>query len=277
MAGARDLEGTAVLRSAELRCGGGAAGKLSFYRPGATQSAHAHALPSLSLVVSGRIRESVGRSDACVPHGAICIKPEGVRHSDAYGPEGAMILSVSVEDPELWDRSFGSERWHWSSPEPRRLAELLALFRRWSGGEDKGGALVELIALAQPQRPRTGLAPKWLREVRERLDEGSDATLGKLAVEAGVHPVYLSRAFAAWYRTSPSSYRLRRKASAAVALALGGGMKAADVALESGFADQSHMCRSVRKSTEHSLSELLALLPPPPSVRETIVAPGPRC
>jgi AraC family transcriptional regulator len=104
-----------------------------------------------------------------------------------------------------------------------------------------------------------GAPPGWLRQLAEKLMEEPRTSIQSLASEAGVHPVYLARAFRRWYGVPPSEYRLRVRTSRGLASALFCQRGAAEAAHSAGFADQSHMCRSIRSSTGVTLSRLRAL------------------
>jgi AraC family transcriptional regulator len=71
-------------------------------------------------------------------------------------------------------------------------------------------------------------------------------TLAGAAAAGGVHPAHLAREFRVHYRTSVGSYvRGLRLAWAAQRLA-GTNDPIADIAVEAGFADQSHFTRAFR-------------------------------
>jgi AraC family transcriptional regulator len=196
-------------------------------------------------------------NEACIREGGLCVKPEGVRHSNVYGTEGATILSIVVSNATLWETVAPRHGWAWSSPDPRRLSALLRLSRLSGGAAEV--LLLELLSLVANNERRRGIPPLWLRRARERLDDEPDVGLVDLALHADVHPVHLSRSFASWYGATPSIYRARRKTSLAISMALNGRLEGCGVAHDAGFADQSHMLRSVKKFTGHKLSELRAL------------------
>jgi AraC family transcriptional regulator len=182
-----------------------------------------------------------------------------VRHSDCYGRDGATILSLKVHDTALWTASAAARDWGWSRLGAARVSEILRLLTSPSLGEPLAG-VYELLASIGAGRPGRGTPPRWLREVSERLVEEPAVRLAQLSREAGVHPVYLSRAFRTWFGCSPKSYRLNRRTSAAIGVALTCRTRAADIAHDAAFADQSHMARSIKEMTGHSLTQLRAML-----------------
>ena len=71
-------------------------------------------------------------------------------------------------------------------------------------------------------------------------------TLGRasLARLAGVHPVYFSRAFRRRYGCSPGDYLRRRRLERALGLLRTRTLPLAQVAAETGHADQAHFTRA---------------------------------
>jgi AraC-like DNA-binding protein len=232
---------------------------------------HSHALPSVSVVLSGQLTEQVKGSEAHILEGSLCVKPEDVRHSNAYGAEGATIVSIVVSDPTLWENVAPRHKWSWSLPDSHQLSPLLRLVRL--GGPGVEVPVLELLSLVGGNKRRGGIPPLWLRRVRERFNDELSIGMIELARHADVHPVYLSRAFTAWYGVTPSIYRARRRTSLAISLAMNGNLAGSAIAQEAGFADQSHMLRSVKRFTGHRLSELRALHAKKGSV-ETLDATG---
>jgi len=107
-----------------------------------------------------------------------------------------------------------------------------------------GGAL----PLAEPRDslPRGGLAPGALRRVREHIEKNLTASLRTevLATIAGLSPGHFNRAFRKSTGQSPHQYVLRRRVAVAARLLRETGRALADIALEVGFADQSHFTRT---------------------------------
>src|SRR6185369_15668841 len=95
---------------------------------------------------------------------------------------------------------------------------------------------------AGPARPRP---PRWLVAARDALAHRWDdaPAIAELARGAGVHPVHFIRSFRRWYGTTPGAFVDVRRLDAGAALLAGSNLPVAEIALATGFADQSHFTR----------------------------------
>jgi AraC family transcriptional regulator len=73
-------------------------------------------------------------------------------------------------------------------------------------------------------------------------------SIKNISQAVGVHPIHLTRSFQSFYRCTPGEFlrnlRLRRSAELLVSTKL----SVAEIALESGFFDQSHLTRHFRRT-----------------------------
>jgi len=233
---------------------------------------HSHDHPSVTLVLAGGLRESVGHHEDEATPLSVVIKPPEVRHADTFGPRGARTLQIAWHaDTELGEATAALRLgWSWLHLS-RGVPEFLTLageLRACGGTSERLESLTwdVLAALAvgdgddaeRCARPAPRAAPRWIRRVREELDDRIDEgpEVRELADAAGVHPGSLTRAFRRHYGESVTSYRTRQRLRRAVrALSLPGGSPSR-VAQDAGFADHPHLCRCVRDATGFTPSQL---------------------
>jgi AraC family transcriptional regulator len=236
--------------------------RLVHYPPGLRHGDHSHAAPHVSVVVAGSFRETTPRGEQVVCHGSIGFRADEARHSVCFGPAGALILTVALDDWIAEGVPRAGVRWVGASVPFAR--ELLVLARR--GGEEECDELADrLVALwtARPSAPPRGPAPAWLRDAAEQLlSAPGELSIAGLASRLGVHRVHFTRSFLSHYGMAPSVFRRRAMASRAVSAALAGPDSLAAAAADAGFADQSHMARVVREWCGVRPSELRALFAP---------------
>jgi AraC family transcriptional regulator len=91
----------------------------------------------------------------------------------------------------------------------------------------------------------TGLAPRLIRRIQQYINSHLDSTLNvaELAASVGLSASYFSRAFVRSVGTTPHDYVVRRRVSRAQQLLTESDLKLAEIALATGFADQSHFSR----------------------------------
>ncbi|WP_045696542.1 helix-turn-helix domain-containing protein [Streptomyces rubellomurinus] len=115
--------------------------------------------------------------------------------------------------------------------------------------------LIRIAATRRPAGPAggrgSGLAPKRLDQVIDHMNGALDGRLplAELAAVAGVSPSHFTRAFRASTGQSPHQYLVRLRLERARRALLTTDTPIAVVAQLSGFADQSHLTRTMRLHT----------------------------
>lgn len=119
--------------------------------------------------------------------------------------------------------------------------------------EEPVAELVQTL-LTRPLSDRTYAEPAWLARVDRLLDARyrEPIALGELAEEVGVHPVHLSRVFKRARGESIRAAVHRRRVMDACRLLRESRKPLAEIALLTGFYDQSHLCSVVRRVTGFS-------------------------
>ncbi len=231
----------------------GAAARLSFYAPGLRQAAHKHDRAHVSIIIAGSIREmSSGRDEVGVAS-QLHLRPYESTHQVEFGPHGALILALDLEDIVV--RTTASGWIHRDLSAAQRSLVNWVLDDRSAPNADMSDPILDLVAGIEAESFQ-GSPPRWLLRARERLiEDPAGARIDSLARAADVHRAHFARAFQHWFRDSPSSFRRRAMLSHAIA-AIAAGQSLALAAHTAGFADQSHLCRTMRSligTTPHRL------------------------
>jgi AraC family transcriptional regulator len=226
---------------------------------------HTHIGPTMCFVLHGSFTEiSGGVSIACRP-ATFKVTPAGERHCDRFDQGDVRGLMIEVDPVRV-----ESVR-----PYSRLLEERVAFqggllaaiagrihqeFRRMDQAAPLAieGLLLELLAAGarRSEMQASGAQPAWLGDVIEILHShtGSHWTLSQLAAAVQVHPVTLARAFRRAHACSVGEY-VRRLRIERAAQELGGTTRSiAEIAMNAGFADQSHFSNVFRRQTGMSPS-----------------------
>jgi len=209
---------------------------------------HAHHDTYVTFVVDGSYRERLRASAReCTPR-SVVVHPAGEEHANVFVTRFARCLNVQFDSlrgfgnrPAVVDTAAASAIGARMADEMRRADAFSALVIE--------GLLLELFA--EIERAGDALrAPSWLRKVREVIASRytEPLALADLAALVGVHPVHMARAFRRHYgRTVGELIRELRIERAKTRIA--SKMPLSEVALDAGFADQSHFVRTFRRAT----------------------------
>ncbi len=200
---------------------------------------HAHDFSNVTAIVSGEMEET---TDGARHRGRSCsvlVKPAGTLHENHWlGRRGTRTISVEFRDMHV-------DAWRWIEDAGiARAALALASALRGTSKDDVETQAMALVALATNARGEAS-APAWLDDVKRTLDARFDEPLRfeELAANAGLHPVYLSRAFRRHVGMNMSEYVRALRLRHARHLLSATTRPLASISAESGFADASHLCR----------------------------------
>jgi AraC family transcriptional regulator len=220
---------------------------------------HSHERPTIAVIVSGSFLARTGGRDHPCPTGTLVIEPAGEDHGNLFARGGAQVLVVQPDlaQVERLEPFLGPLQ------QPARFTDLIAtsIARRAAVELRSGDAMtqfaveglaLELLARAARTIHQSAGAgrrpPQWVRQAHDLLHDRFRESLQiqDVAARLGVHPVHLTRTFRVHYGTSVGSYvRALRLEWAASRLARTQD-SIADIAVQSGFFDQSHLTRSFR-------------------------------
>jgi AraC family transcriptional regulator len=230
------------------------------YSPGLRQPRHAHEESTVTLVVAGSLRETVGRTQEIARALSVVVKPGGTEHADQFGDAGARTVQISLTgrvaaDLREWESAARTWRWTHAGPAVPAFLRLFAVARASPRNEVQIEQHVSDVLSTLRKVPDDSRhdPPTWLKRVREEIDDTAAALrVRDLAARAQVHPVYLARQFRRFYGSSVVSYIQRQRVTRAANLIGSSSLPLSAVAFHAGFADQSHLTRSFRVGTGFS-------------------------
>jgi len=221
---------------------------------GYVQAAFEPELPYLALVLDGNLEKSFRRRTMRLDRASGVTMPAGAWHGARFGTQGARIVIVMPRDPlapvarslgrlvELRGRNLTWLAW--------RLAGELQASDAAAPLAAEGFALELLAATSRETRVErhAGRPQSWLLSAEELLRArlGDCIGLTELADTVGVHPTHLARAFRARYGVSVGEYGRRLRLAWAAGELADGDTAVATIAMQAGFADQSHFTRVFR-------------------------------
>ncbi len=213
------------------------------YACGYRMAPHAHDYSNLTVVVSGDIEETTDTGQHRGRSCSVLLKPAGTIHSNyILGRRGTRTVSIELHSDELH-----SLPWQWlEDPDSARAALAFYTAYRTGTRDDIEHSAIALIATTTAIATRAaGNTPLWLHDVKQILDTRFDEPLRfeEIAVEVGLHPVYLSRAFRRHTGVSMGDYVRGLRLRHARHLLSETSRPLTAISADAGFADASHLCR----------------------------------
>lgn len=225
--------------------------RLAHYAPGSRMPMHCHEEAHFSILLAGQARECTLSGDFESKPFLMELKPAGFRHANRFGPDGALLLSITIRsDGPMADDALPIHQWRLRCGE-RLRNEWRFMARSISSFED---SLVDDLEAVTFDLLSTFLdcdigraettPPSWLMRAREAVIEG-DESVCEIAREAGVHRVHLARSFKHHFLQSVTQCRRNVRLARAVRLLLRDAAPAGIASLDAGFSDQPHMTRTM--------------------------------
>jgi AraC family transcriptional regulator len=220
---------------------------------------HMHERAYFCLLLSGSYAEQItGRPFEQEPMN-VAFHPPALVHRDEVGERGARFFSLEIDDrwieslrdEEPPDLAFGVA----SEGDPLWLA--LRLYCELRHFEPDSPLTVECLGVellrAVLHRPRRDerQPPPWLGRIEDLLRESyrEPLTLDRLTAEAGIHPVHLTRTFRRFHGRTPGEYVQELRVRQVCRALSDPQIPLVDIALDAGFADQSHCTRIFKRIT----------------------------
>ena len=217
---------------------------------------HSHEWPYFTLVLAGHYNEGDAHGTHELHPFTAIFNPDDCRHWGAVGAGGARMFTVEIRPEQLtWCAVRLPDTPVHDPGSPGVVLKMLRLYHEFRSGPhmeplEAESLVCEMVAAAARYTAADrDDAPGWWARIEELLHARCTQPLriAELAAEAGVHPVHLARVFRRKTGMTPGeslqAYRVRK----ACFQLLSRERSLVDVAMDCGFADQSHMTRLFRR------------------------------
>lgn len=219
--------------------------------------AYTISIASVPMMVEWRYR---GRTHRTTP-GCIGLFEPGELHTELRKLHPRDLLRVALLSPAMMratahEVGVPADRVHWrdaqvNDPELlRRIAALHAGLEREASLLERQVRAADLLEhlltgfVEQRTPPVTGAEPAAMRRARAVLRDrlADNVSLDDLAAESGIGRFHLVRSFRATFGLPPHAYQMQMRLTRAMTL-IRTGLPLAQVALDTGFTDQSHLTK----------------------------------
>jgi AraC family transcriptional regulator len=231
----------------------------SRYAPGERIPTHKHEYAFFYFVLRGSSTENFGGRARVAAAGTLVFHPAGESHANHWHAAGHCLHLELAPATVARAREFGAAldrpaefRGGWPAWLAGRLYHELAAADAVAPLALEGLALELLAEVSRPagvsaREP----SPRWLRAARDFLHAHfvDQVSLAEAAAAAGVHPSHLARVFRREAGCSVGEYVRALRVDFACRELAGSDRPLAQIAVDAGFTDQSHLTRCVRQRT----------------------------
>lgn len=193
---------------------------------------HSHEDAYAALVVAGGYEEAGDIGRLQVRAGDVVFHDSFEAHLDRFAVSGAAVLNLRLPAGCLF------------TPGIAKVANADLIVR--ASEKSQTEALDLLLRMTEAQ---TTSCADWPDELAATLIHNPSLMLIGWAEDKGLLPWTVSRGFAQVFGVSPEAFRARARARQALRLIRATDQPLATIAYQLGFADQSHMTRSVKQLT----------------------------
>lgn len=221
----------------------------------AERASHSHPWLHLAIVRRGQYTRRLVRQTAHYESGSLSLLRTNDIHTDSYAP-GSKCLHVVIpaELEQKLTRDFSMQGTA-AEVSPNLCARFsIALQGEFRRADRESPLIVEALLCDLVSRHlniirhRSSARPRWLGALLDYLDDTFEQewSLQNMAAEMGVHPVYLCRTFSEHFDCTLGEYIRKQRVLRAWQLLAIGDSTLAEIASQSGFADQSHFTRAFK-------------------------------
>ncbi|HMB89218.1 MAG TPA: AraC family transcriptional regulator [Rhodothermales bacterium] len=220
---------------------------------------HLHDRTVFAVILEGSFESRFQGASYDCPPDTILTEPVGEKHGNRFEQKGARVLVIQPDPKQVYllepltgllDRVN-----HFQDHGIARVARSLAQELRYPDAVSPlsiEGLGLEMLATAmrrqgEPHR----IPPGWLVRAEELMRARflDSLCVEEIARAVDIHPVHLARVFRTYYRVPIGTFLRRLRLDWAASQLATAPDHLADIALQAGFADQSHFTRVFKKYT----------------------------
>ena len=223
-----------------------------FYRPDRYFPPHKDQISKISIVLNGQLKESIAGKEVYAGNASLVIKPRTIKHANLFGPKGTRVISILVKDDYWQENDLNGilQNIQWFHQLHHAKAALLFVRELHAAPTAQGleENFIELLAALEDSAPDSAPPPPWLALVKERLADEFETppSLKTLAQWVDLHPVYLARVFRKYYRCSIKEFIRTLRVQRAIGELSSSRTPLVQIAMDIGYADQSHFTRQFK-------------------------------
>jgi AraC family transcriptional regulator len=230
------------------------------YQPNEKIPDHCHEQPYFCLTLDGSHRETTAATDIFCQSQSVRFHPPGSVHRNRFEDSGGRCFNIELQTP--WQERIAEFNANLLEPKSFEEGSLpfltYRLFEEFKVEDDLSEIAIEGITLeilAELHRSfkigKETHRSQWLEKIQSEIEARylEPLALDELAGLGGVHPVYLARAFRRYYRCSVGEYIRRLRVEHAKKLMISTDHSLGEIALNSGFSDQSHFSKIFKVRT----------------------------
>jgi AraC family transcriptional regulator len=239
------------------------------YSPNTSLPRHSHERAYFCLILRGRYSENYGRRTRVCRPLTLAYHPPGEPHSQMFADRAVSSFNVEIGAEALFQASntlgYLDQPFEYHGGAVAALGQQL--HREFRRPDTDSVAVIEsltleILAATQACARFDGKQPRWLVNAKEAIDSRfrEPLTLGALAREAGVHSIHFASVFRRVHCCSVGEYMRRRRLDYARRKLSDPELSLAQIAIDAGFADQSHLTRNFKRLTGKTPGEYRTFL-----------------
>jgi AraC family transcriptional regulator len=220
---------------------------------------HTHENAHFLFVIKGEYEATVKDKKQSFSASAMLYYPAGTTHRDHFYTEGErrfMTVSLTSET----NKNLSQEINFIDHSTDFNCAEISWLGKRICRELQTPDSLTsivldamanELLVYSARNLDKSEKPPAWLRRAYELINDRctEPITIAEIAASVGVHSIHLARTFRRFFNCSPGEYLRKCRIELATNLLLNSKKTLVDIALTTGFSDQSQFTQSFKQST----------------------------